>query len=989
MTCTVGSSDYIPLRYFITFMLFMGLCITYCARGGLSIAIVAMVNITKNSTRHPQDRCPISENGSTYSFENQGEFYWDPYLRSIILVSFFYGFILTQIPGGWLSEKLGGKWFFGGGVFLSCLLNLTFPVAARAGHNIFIVVRVLSGFFEGVTYPAMFSMMVHWSTLKERSLLLAIACMGGNVGAIIATPLGAFLCEKGFAGGWPSVFYVSGVWGCLWFLVWVFSVFNKPAEHPWISERERLYLQINADTAEKKLPIPWKGMFTSIPFWALFYARFAIAWGLFIILTELPSYLESVFSVTLKENGDISSIVNIVLCVGMIFAGYVSDYLREKKRFSITAIRKGFEFSGLIGCGTCLIIIPQIGCNIPLITTVMSIGLFFFGFNTGGSTPTIADMAPDFSGIMCGILATLPTSGAFLGPMVAGLITHDGETIDQWNLVFYITAGIIMSGGTCFLILGSAEVQPWAKVPSIMDNNSISSIESNKVVNPKSLDCVASFQNDSVKFYYIPARYFLTFMFFSGLCIVLCFRVGLSIALVAMTNNTKTPISSDRCDNPEANSTYEFQNQKEFDWDPYIQGIILASFFYGYIFTQLPGGWLAEKIGGKWLFGGGVFCSSLLNLLFPVAARAGYDVLIVVRILSGFGEGATYPAMFIMMVYWSTLKERSFLLGIACMGANVGSIIATPIAAHLCENGFAGGWPSVFYVLGICGCLWFVLWAFTVFNKPTEHPGINNLEKIYLEQDPNSTKKQLPVPWKSIFTSIPFWALLYTRFANFWGLFTVTAELPSYLESVYNMTLKQNGIASAIIYTFLCLGMIVSGYVSDYLRQKRHFSVTVIRKSFEFAGLVGCGVCLIALPRIGCNIPLIISILSAGLFLFGFNTGGSTPTIVDMAPDFAGTMCGLLATLPTVGAFLGPMVTGYLTQEGQTIDQWNSVLYITAGILISGGICFLIWGSAEVQPWAKYPFIIQSSPSLTEEEISKERNSDSLNCVASLRGQIQ
>ena len=29
-------------------------------------------------------------------------------------------------------------------------------------------------------------------------------------------------------------------------------------------------------------------------------------------------------------------------------------------------------------------------------------------------------------------------------------------------------------------------------------------------------------------------------------------------------------------------------------------------FFYGYVLTQVPGGRLAEKVGGKWLFGGGV-----------------------------------------------------------------------------------------------------------------------------------------------------------------------------------------------------------------------------------------------------------------------------------------------------------------------------------------------------------------------------------------------
>ena len=40
------------------------------------------------------------------------------------------------------------------------------------------------------------------------------------------------------------------------------------------------------------------------------------------------------------------------------------------------------------------------------------------------------------------------------------------------------------------------------------------------------------------------------------------------------------------------------------------QGVILGMFFYGYVLTQLPGGRLAEIVGGKWLFGVGGWCGN-------------------------------------------------------------------------------------------------------------------------------------------------------------------------------------------------------------------------------------------------------------------------------------------------------------------------------------------------------------------------------------------
>lgn len=63
--------------------------------------------------------------------------------------------------------------------------------------------------------------------------------------------------------------------------------------------------------------------------------------------------------------------------------------------------------------------------------------------------------------------------------------------------------------------------------------------------------------------------------------------------------------------------------------------MILSSFFYGYIFTQIPGGWLACKIGGKLLLGIGVSGSAVLALLTPAAAHMGAGYIIAVRILQG------------------------------------------------------------------------------------------------------------------------------------------------------------------------------------------------------------------------------------------------------------------------------------------------------------------------------------------------------------------
>lgn len=64
-------------------------------------------------------------------------------------------------------------------------------------------------------------------------------------------------------------------------------------------------------------------------------------------------------------------------------------------------------------------------------------------------------------------------------------------------------------------------------------------------------------------------------------------------------------------------------------------GLILGSFFVGYILSQIPGGFLAAKYGGKILFGGAMLFSGILTMLTPVVAIQSAYLLITLRVCLG------------------------------------------------------------------------------------------------------------------------------------------------------------------------------------------------------------------------------------------------------------------------------------------------------------------------------------------------------------------
>ena len=116
-------------------------------------------------------------------------------------------------------------------------------------------------------------------------------------------PASGILISSDEFGGWPSVFYFFGALGVVWFLLWTTFVYDNPDVHPLISQKELAYIQrsIGAQTSKHKVPTPWKKILTSMPVIAILVAQTGHGWGLYTLLTELPTYMKSVLHFDLKQ----------------------------------------------------------------------------------------------------------------------------------------------------------------------------------------------------------------------------------------------------------------------------------------------------------------------------------------------------------------------------------------------------------------------------------------------------------------------------------------------------------------------------------------------------------------------------------------------------------------------------------------------------------------------------------------------------------------
>ncbi|KAL3244143.1 hypothetical protein MRX96_019430 [Rhipicephalus microplus] len=385
----------------------------------------------------------------------------------------------------------------------------------------------------------------------------------------------------------------------------------------------------------------------------------------------------------------------------------------------------------------------------------------------------------------------------------------------------------------------------------------------------------------------------------------------------------------------------------EFLWDPVMQGYVLNAFFYGYIVTQIPAGWLSEVINPAWIFAAGVGVTSLLTLATAVVARASFSAFIVLRVLEGVAEGVTFPSMFAIMARWSPVQERSFLLAISTLGSILGTTVTLPVSALLCQYGFAGGWPSVFYITGLLGCVWFVFWVLLASGTPEKHHFISEEEKKYIIESRDATfAVRKSVPWGSIVTSRAVWMIVLIKFCGAWSFYTLLTELPSYLADILHFNIRSNGSLNASVYLSQLLVGLGSSYLADYLRKKEILGVTNVRKVFE-SDCLGQAVGMIGATFAGCDWMLAFAMLLVASTSSGALYGSESVLPVDIAAQFAGAVMGFANCISNSAGIFTPLVVGYLTESSESIEQWNKVFFISAGVVVFGAVSFLLLGKAE------------------------------------------
>ena len=328
---------------------------------------------------------------------------------------FYWGYILFEVPGGYLASHWSTKWF------VSILLVLWGCCAVGCGlvrtWQQLRAMRLLLGVAESGMYPAALVLLSHWFPTKERARACACFLIAVPLSLVVSAPLSGWLLDR---WNWRVMLIVEGAFPLLWLFVWIARIHDYPHQAPSISAAEREYLEteFRTDVAARE-PLHREFFFRALlnpRVLILTLVNFTMLIGQLGYLFWLPSAIQQEKSISNFHAGILYAIPFIVGALAMVAFSYHSDQTQE---------RRGHVATALIVGGVALIAGVLTSKHSPTLGYVLvclaAIGAFA-QLGPFWAIPT-ETFSRKMAGAVVGFMSGIGNLGGFFGPLFVGYLT--------------------------------------------------------------------------------------------------------------------------------------------------------------------------------------------------------------------------------------------------------------------------------------------------------------------------------------------------------------------------------------------------------------------------------------------------------------------------------------------------------------------------------------------------------------------------------------
>lgn len=322
----------------------------------------------------------------------------------------------------------------------------------------------------------------------------------------------------------------------------------------------------------------------------------------------------------------------------------------------------------------------------------------------------------------------------------------------------------------------------------------------------------------------------------------------------------------------------------------------MAWAFSAAIIGTLPGaiigGRLADIVGRKKILILSIMLFGIMSLLTAFAAN--YNLLLVIRFLTGLGMGGALPMMITVASEAVAENRKATAVSIMYSGIPFGGLLTSVVAMLMAGD---AEWRHIFYVGGIAPILLipllmkFLPESYSYLQKKTHLQSTTPFWEVLFAKERRMSTIQL---WISFFCTLVVLYFLLNWLPLLMGSQGLSKLEANYVQMGYNV----GGI----------FGSILMGMLLDKMRMS-----SVIK--FIYAGILVALCCLSISPTVAL---LALSAVGCGLFIVGGQSALYGLAAMYYPTEMRGTGVGAAVAIGRIGSFAGPLVAGFLLSLGQS-----------------------------------------------------------------------
>jgi ACS family glucarate transporter-like MFS transporter len=396
---------------------------------------------------------------------------------------------------------------------------------------------------------------------------------------------------------------------------------------------------------------------------------------------------------------------------------------------------------------------------------------------------------------------------------------------------------------------------------------------------------------------------------------------------------------------------------KELHLDPVAMGYVFSAFGWSYVIAQVPGGWLLDRFGSRWVYAVSIVIWSIFTMMQGwigfFSGGTAIAALFALRFLVGFAEAPSFPANARIVAAWFPSNERGTASAFFNSGQYFATVIFAPLMGWIAHE---FGWRHVFTVMGALGILMGLIWIRTMYG-PKEHPDINEAELDYIKdggalidmegaKDSGEDGKAAGGPTWSHIGQLLSNRMMLGVYIGQYCINTLTyfflTWFPVYLVKERGLSILQAGFVATLPALCGFIGGVLGGFISDAILRKTG-SLTLARKIPIVGGM------LLSMAIIGCNYvdgqALVVGLMALAFFGKGIGALGWA-VVSDTSPKEAGGVSGgLFNTFGNLSSITTPIVIGYILSATGSFN--GALVFVGLNALVAACAYLLIVGKIQ------------------------------------------